>query len=509
MSIRVRSLPGLARLGLCALCLPLVSVQPSPAQGLQYSHFFARGTHFFRRLLSDMDLRPIEDLERLKEEPENKLLIVLGDAELLPQRGFNLEPFVRRGGAVLLATDRNCISPIQSFGVRIVGSRVTVPEKSEFAYKQCEDCIFIERSPDARAQALPLFANLSIEGVLTRVATNRPGYLRRAPDCELPVLAAFPPGCSTTESRIVPSGRPGLRLRPESRGAHLTPFGGVAPGRRLPFAVGGSWGEGRILILSDHSVFINEMMWQPDNENFLFAHNCVDWLSNGGRRREVLFLEEGQVQTSFKFPLKVPPGGSLPPLKATVEIADKGLGELERENAFNRAIRSVAADLSWPPERWFRTVIIASTVALMLLGLTRLSQARYRKEKIAPLPASGGAPGPGPTNLFEQRQQAMVEEGNLWEAARALARQAVESALGERRRVSTPVLAALTQPRPPALALRGSWLRKWRIRRRFKRLWQLAYGTEPVRISPRRLRRLNQEIEEINTNLTAEDAEEC
>jgi hypothetical protein len=488
MRIRARRLPSSVRLGLCVLCVHLFSALSCLAQGQQFSFSFAQGTHFFRRVLADRDLRPLHDLEQLQEEPEKKILIVLGETEKL-QRGFDLEEFVRRGGAVLLATDRDCTGPLRRFGIRVVGARVSVAVP-RFAYKQSSDCIFIERYPQSGNREVPVFENLSFEGDLSRIATNRPGYLAREGRLQLPVLATFPPGCWTSDGHNVP-----FRLPARNHQAWLNASNAI-----LPFAVGGTWGQGRILVLSDHSVFINEMMWQRDIENIDFAYNCVDWLTNGGQRTEVLFLEEGQVQQSFEVPLKVPPPPPLPPVKTLVETADKAFGELERDNAFNRAIHGAVREMAGLPDRWNRGVIITSTVALALLGLTRLSQARNRKEDAAPPAASGGTPVPRARSLFEQRQQAMVREGNFWEPARALARQGIESALGSRFQIQQHLSAAASGS-PPALSLQGNWWRRWRFRRRFQRLWRLAYGSEPVRISSRRLRRLGREIENLNTAL--------
>jgi hypothetical protein len=482
MRIRVRRLPGSLRLGLCALCLHLLSGLPGPAQAPQYSFSLAQGTHFFRRILFEKNLRPLESLTDLWEEPDTKLLIVLGETETLRRSLHALDAFVQRGGALLIATDTDCGFPVSRFGVEVRGSRLHVSAESKFAYKQSQECIFIQRYKQASDKEVPLFENLSLEGDLSRVATNRPGFLVRDRRSPLSVLATFPPGCVTLDGRI-------LQPRLDAQGANF------------PFAMGGTCGQGgRVLILSDHSVFINEMMWQPDIENFDFACNCIDWLTNGGQRKEVLFFEEGQVQKSFEVSLKnVPPVG-LPPLEALVETADKGLGELERDNAFNRLIHNAVREMTWLPDRWNRGVIITATVALALLGLTRLSQVRHRKEKGAPAVASGAAPPPRAPSLFEQRQQAMVQEGNFWEAARALARQAIESALGSPVQLQEH-LAGAGPGSPPVLALRGNWWHQWRFRRRFKRLWQLAYGSDPVPISSRQLQRLNREIADWNSFL--------
>ena len=67
----------------------------------------------------------------------------------------------------------------------------------------------------------------------------------------------------------------------------------------LRFAVGAQLaGGGRLLVLADHSIFINDMMLQTDNDNIPFAFNVVRWLTdagNGQRRTDVLFYDDGQI----------------------------------------------------------------------------------------------------------------------------------------------------------------------------------------------------------------------
>jgi hypothetical protein len=375
-----------------------------------------------------------------------------------------------------LATDRNCSLP--PFGVDVVGSPVKVLAETRSAYKQSEDCILVR----PREKNSPLFANLAVEDGLSRVATNRPSYLVRHAR-SLEVLATFPSNCWTVGERSLPEG---FTRAPFARGE-----------QGLVFAVGGDsgWG-GRILILSDHSVFINAMMWQPDIDNFDFAYNCANWLTEGGKRRHVLFLEEGQVQQTFEIPLKEPPPPPLPSLKAVVETVDNSIAELEKENTFNRAIQKAVTNLAWPPDVWLRGLILIATLGLAVVGLARLTQARHRHEKVTPLPEAGSARTLAPPSLFEERNRSMLRNGNLWEAARALARQAFETALGSPFQAQRQASTA-----PPSLRLPGSWWRNWRWRRRIHRLWQLAYGTRPVRISSRRLRRLGGEIETLKTLL--------
>jgi hypothetical protein len=75
-----------------------------------------------------------------------------------------------------------------------------------------------------------------------------------------------------------------LAVFPRGSWARGQPFAVDFP--HLWFAAGGDWGEkgGRILILADHSVFINDMMTPDDNDNLEFASNCLEWLTDGGKR---------------------------------------------------------------------------------------------------------------------------------------------------------------------------------------------------------------------------------
>src|SRR5260370_3256904 len=145
--------------------------------------------------------------------------------------------------------------------------------------------------------------------------------------------------------------------------------------------------------------------------------------------------------------LKKPP---LPPLKAIVEAVDKGLGELERDDAFNRAIQNAVTSLTSPTDKWLRAVVLISSAFLGMFALARLSQARHRPEKTAPLALAAPPRMPSP-NLFDQRHQSLEQERNFWEAARALARQGLESVLA----VPAPSNRRPSQPGPMPPCLKG------------------------------------------------------
>lgn len=483
MNARARPVSGSLCLVLFALGALLLLALPGRLQAQPMSLSFAQGTHCFRHILSELRLQPLKNLEQLTTNPEGTLLIVLGETEYV-EPFPNLGSFVRKGGALLLATDRDCRGLLSPFRVQVVGHHVHVSATTRFAYKGSQECIFIEPGEGDP----PLFENLSVNDGLSLVATNRPGYILASSDCKLPVWAKFPPGCWATDGRM--SGRR-QRYLPSWTDLWADSF---------TFARGGVWGNGRVLILSDHSVFINAMMLQSDIENFDFAYNCVNWLTEGGKRKQVLFLEEGEIQDSFEVPLKEPPLPPLPPLKALVETADKTLGELEKDNAFNRMINNAVLNITPRPDQWPRAVMVIATAVLALFGLARLSQARHRQEKGVPPPLSGLERTPSASSLVEQRHQALIREGNYWETARGLARQFFESALEARAPVDSQRAHDSPATLPP-LPVRGGWWQRWRAYYQMKRLWRLAHGREPVRISFRRLRRLAAEVEKLQAML--------
>jgi hypothetical protein len=446
--------------GLAAALAVLAVLTALPGANAQESSALAQGSHLFRHILHKQDLKPATDLDLLKSDPEHTILIVLGQTEVLNE--IDLPAFIRRGGAALIATDRDTydrqrkVSRLKEFGVYINGSTLHVGTDSGYAYKGHDDCIFIETDRDKH----PIFEALTVHGKRTEVATNRPSALSRNVP-RLPVLASFPQGC--TEE--------GVRRTSSSP---------------LIFAVGGDMDAGRILILSDHSVFINGMLYQNDLENWDFATNCILWLKDG-KRTQVLFVEEDLLRSSFDVPLQDPP---LPPPEAVVRAFDNGLSALEAENWFNRmAMRGV----SGIDPHWFvRVLLLLLSLALGIYGLNRLGQARHRSEPRLPALAMGQGLWAPHLGMLEQRHRAMLQEGSFWEAARALARQSWETALGSQ--------VAAVGATPP-VRVRGGWWRHRQLRRQVQELWRLAYGSQPERVSARRLAQLSADMNAVRTAL--------
>jgi hypothetical protein len=431
---------GLVALALVHLTLPAVTAQ-------QLVKPPGDGTHMFRRILNESipELRPLSSLDQLMEQPEHTLLIVLGETGAISE--LDLDGFVKQGGAALIATDRDARHrSLAPFGVSMVGKPVVAGEDAS-AYRGNRDWVYVK----ARESGSAVFDDPR------KPATNRPGYL----DCrqsKLPIWAVFPPDVLV--------------------GGEASRF------ETYVFAAGGTWGDGRILLLSDHSVFINAMLWQSDIANRAFAYKCLEWLTDKGRRNRVLFLEEGTTQLRFDVPLEEVP---LPPVEAVVRAVNETMRGMEQENRFNLLIQGALQRI--PKAPFLRALMTLSALVIGIVGLIWLSLAKYNREPGTPPLEWGLAQLVPSIKVMDQRQRAMLREGNFWETARGIARQGLETIGVTTSTGGRPVL-------PPLSFTRG-WRREWRLRRQIKWLWRLAYGARPMRVNARQLARLRTEIEEV------------
>ncbi len=431
------------------LLLALLGTCTSPPS-LYAQQDVRKGTHLFRQTLHQFKLRPLKSLDELAGSEESKLLIVFGETDVLDNLDkFDLRGWIIRGGAALIATDREARGPaFKSLGVRIRPERVHLEVDSDRAYKGSESCQLVE----------PLREGRELFGQLKRVATNHAGFISDN-NRDLRDFARFPSGS------FVP---------------------GVARGY-IRFAVGGNLKKGRVLILSDHSVFINTMMFQDDNDNVDFAYNCIDWLTNSGKRTQVLFFDERKVQTEFKLPFNPPPPPKLPPPEELIGSLNKGLAGVEEENGFNRALNELPGGGSLP----LQTLGIILTIALVGFALSRLVQARQRFEPGVPHLSSGLTMLVPSVEVLDQRHRALLRHGNFWELARLQARQSWEAVLGSAP--GSGLGAAVAQRHPP-IQVRASGRRGRKLRRLAQRLWSVAYGVKPTWISARRWRRTENDI---------------
>jgi hypothetical protein len=441
-------------------------LSPATAQQPQERLVAAKGTHIFRRILHDLQCLPLENVDQLGDNPDDKVLIVLGQCDVLDVVPQGIEAFVRSGGAVLIATDQNTGVRLEPFGLHVATGPVDVPATSRSAYRTYG--LFIQGDQES-----PLFAGLE------RVATIQPGYMRQlknGPE-DIRVLADLPRDAGIGKERTKP--QPPI------------------------FAAGGTYGEGRILILADQSVFSNGLLWQRQGEaqtdNFDFARNCASWLTSGklrsGKPKQVLFVDDGVVQTRFDIPLKEVPPPPPPGLESLVRAIDDGLYGVERENHFNEW----AADAGRRIRLDYLFVIL--TVGLAVVGLIRVGMAKHYVDPATPRVAAGLAQLVPSVGLLDQRQRWLLRGGNFWEAGRELAQQFF------RPWTATPAApqAAFLPGRAqlPPVRVRGNWFQQRRLRRMVKATWRLAHNDRPRPISARRLGQIEARVRQLANALAA------
>jgi hypothetical protein len=336
---------------------------------------------------------------------------------------------------------------LSEFGVRLHGIRGQPVLVEDFSgYHRQPDCPFVVPTNSG----LPLFT--SGRTTLTKVATNRAGFLSGDGPSPLRVIGHFPPAATHFEKGNL--------------------------GVPMAFAAAGEIGPGRVLIAADHSIFINIMMLPDDNDNLEFAGNCVKWLTENGRRESVLFVDEGRGQVSFDDPMVPPPSVPLPPADKLVAALDQVFAGLEQENLFNELFAELSQTI--PSQQAIAWSILSLSILLGTYALFRVTSAKQRYEAgIVPLAASIeklelGRP------IHELRAQALVERGNYWDAAHELAIDIFE-----------PLMASAG----PGCRLKVisdapfSW-KSWRRRRQVRAVWRLAVDPKPKRWTRRQWLRL-------------------
>jgi hypothetical protein len=487
----MKRFPRCAALALLVLAAVPALTPPAPAQR-PASVPFAYRADAFRRILFELGLTPLKKYADVAEDPKDTLLVVLGQTDCLHSGilGTGLRGFVEDGGAALIATDRAprreaAEELVDVAGVTVSGKSLVGPaEEADVLYHGKDFCPFLDpisgETPD-------LFRVLPVPGSpQLRVAANAPSQLEvRRRWTLLPELARLP-ASSHVEGDPPPP-------RPPQEGRLLERFVPRWQKKGPLFAVGGPVGDGRILVLADHSIFINQMMVPTDNNNVEFAWNCLKWLQGEGeqRRHKVLFVEDGTIQTNLKVPLKessgLPPGAS----RAAVLVIDDTLAKLEDKGTLDEALLDrLGASRFEGPNRLVRRALEVLTVVFLVYFIYRVGiRGRFRLDAAVPLLAHEVARHTPAAPLMEQRYHSALKAGNLWETAHALARQWFAS------------LALGAGTAPPEVVVRGGWWQRSSLRRRFRRLWRLAHDSIPVRVTPRALRALLRDLDEMKAAL--------
>lgn len=432
---------AVAVLGSC----PAGAQEPRPKYTGTAAFRFVMGPHL-------LNFHPLGTVKDLEQDPEKSLLIVFRDTNVLEEWGAeNLKDFLSRGGALLLATDQAtgaCISTV--FHARVTGDHLRASQPEGQYLRKLPDCPVVQPMPGREE----LFHKVG------SLVTNVPSAFqldRRSPF----VTFVLPP---RTVAMLPPAyDRQGRR------------FGA------LPFALEYQWRfrpdspACRVLMLADQDVFIDGMMFQKENDNFVFAYNALRWLSDSGQRDRVLFLDDGQPVTSFDVPLKWKwsPTADIP---NPVALADVVLAELEKKNFFNRVVSRAV-----PTRVILSTLAVLITLVLVARWLYHTFFRRAGVETGVPLLAGNLIAVPSPV-VLEQREQALLQADNLWETAHHLAQQCFE-----RQLPSSPGGDPTATMEQSVLQVTGPRWQNWTLGVQARRLWNLAYSSRPRRVSRREL----------------------
>lgn len=473
-----------------------VAISPAPVMS-QPRQIPGQGTEGFRALIASYQMKPLRNLRDLNDVPERTLLIAFRGAETarrsdplddLPVNG-GVRGFISRGGAVLYASDQaKRFGWVEDFDVSVDGNKIFGLPTS--CYQDREFCPFVVRRVGINPE---LFHGRDRPGVnsnrttLHRVATNRPSFLH--PSDKLVTLATI--------------SFPARYERARQYSANIFHF---AQGKRYD-------GGGQILVLADHSVFINDMLL-PDQadllpekaatDNLAFAANCLDWLTIGPnlqKRDRVLFIDQtGVIETNFDLALAatdLPP----PPVNPSqipgflwenrdllwehrdklADLEDAGFfRDIEETNFWNHLL------LAWQPHWvWVRLALVLMTFILLGLGIRRFLGSRFRHAKNASRLAVALDRYRPRVGLLEQRLRSAMSRGQALEAAREKARQFFADF------ELTP--ADFGQTLPECVIDAGWWQRRT-LARDLREAWRIAFGSEsipvPVRQWPAYLARL-------------------
>ncbi|MFL5244997.1 MAG: hypothetical protein ACJ8FY_23080 [Gemmataceae bacterium] len=457
------------------LTLVVFSLLPRTAHSQTASPDYLQGTESFRYLFKKNGFAALHELNEL-QDPKGKVLVVLGDLSPLDRIPGGLARFVSRGGAVLAATDQPTLEGAlrKQFGIIVTGEMGRTEPSRQVAYRGIPECPIAMAYDNVDTTLFKELPSGQSGGRRQGLATNLPSRLLYvSPAWQKRVQGFF--GLEdlafvTDDCHFKASGEGAFTYRPSEVGGLL--------------AVGGPYGKGKILILADHSIFINNMMQLDDDSNMEFALRCVNWLQGDqAERSELLFMENGQAK-SLDIQLK-----RLPTLHPFMKLdmaqaVNQLLANAEEENIFDLILQGLMPR-SWSMQT-FRVILL--TGFLLSFSLVSLGLARYRRDGSQTLLSKALTQTASTSGILDQRQKALIKSGNWWEAARALGLRFFDE-------------AELRGSSLPASHVTGSLWQQWRSRRRLWGLWKLAHAESPRRISPRQYRALRHVVNQMKADL--------
>lgn len=411
------------------------------------------GFQLFHLLLEQKGLYSVSDFrEPMDFRPRQTAVILVGDLSEIPtDLRSRLNKFLASGGTVLVASDESAFFR-NLFMIRQGPFEVT---SDRHAYQGFRDCPVVR---DFRSRTTVL------DGVASLVA-NRPGVISRM-DNRLgnwSILAQLPDvsdGSGASRSRMPLIARMQSRVR----------------------------GGGQLMLIADHSVLINGMLWHGDNAKL--AVNLADWLSESNRK-EVVFIVDGDpiealLATPPELPDELPPLEEMPvptlkdlarlPKETLLKFANRFVAGMEDADVLNEVLAEQPSDLSAPRFRqmlYLAAGILASLYILRLMG--RTGQRMPASPPRAVSSDSGFHGGPE------------LSSGELSVVGCELAQDAMRRLTGS----SDPLDWAIPVK---DVEIDGGWFRRFSTRENLKKLKGLASNSSRRPMSSRDLKKLAAQI---------------
>lgn len=340
--------PKRNRAVIVALLLTVLFAAPSLAQLPSLPKIQQFGIDGFRLMLQQQGLSATQtEIGSVLDTPNETVVVVLGDLKTVIQIRQQLTNFVRDGGAMLIAADQlgKRTQPSYICGAWIKpASLPSRKEREKHAFRDFVDCPVVTELE--RSGTSMLFEDVN------RIVTNRPAGVR------------------TTRA--------------------VRPIAWLPPKRQQPLMVTYERDKGRMLMVSDHSIFINEMLVHGDNAKF--ASNVTRWLCENGKRSNLVLIHNGNVlgdwgldalppEIPLETLLKAVQSGalsSLPVGDTLLPIVNDAVAQAQERNIFNEFVRQAAGWLFGNrPNRWL--VFVTTLLAVAAFGW--FTRARWRPRK--------------------------------------------------------------------------------------------------------------------------------
>jgi hypothetical protein len=332
----------------------------------------------FQMLLEHNGLKPVDSYEQALVNSHKTVFVFVGRPEVSSR---DLQIILNNGGAVLFATDA---------GVRLNGLFQLSPgsleaRKSYDRYQSYADCLRVSNLDHDHS---------AMHGV-KELIVNRSGKINRLHQDSgtWQTIARLP---KTT--LVDDPGDSGLIAVYQPKHSH----------------------GGRMMLVADHSLLTNGMMWHGDNA--IFAVNAGRWLCESSvmKPEQVFFMVHGVAQDSYLLGplashLPTPPINGPPPpltLSQQIEVANALVKTVEDSNVLNEMTTRWQKNL--PQHIYWRTVLQLLTAILVLIGVFYLLKNTRRIIQFRPAPEAASA--------LEISRSAREESLRQVEAIRILAR---------------------------------------------------------------------------------------